>query len=60
LVADFVGVDQNDSEKELMLDRFSEVLDQSSSGQDVITDQVFNFNESIMVPGKSVLVLECK
>ena len=55
-----VVINKNENEKELKLDRFSEVIEHERIGEDVISGKIFNIDDHIMLPAKSVLVLDCK
>ncbi|WP_034922888.1 glycoside hydrolase family 13 protein [Gillisia sp. CAL575] len=55
-----VVINNNPEAQELELSRFSEGLDGSTSGKDIITGEQVNLNNSLNIKGKSSLIVELK
>ncbi len=55
-----VVLNKNDKATNLDLGRFDEVIKGKSEGTDVVTQQKYNFNNSITVPANAALILELK
>jgi glycosidase len=55
-----VVLNKNRKSTSLALDRFHEVLDDMSYGKDVLTDQQYVIKDSLIVPGRTPLILELK
>ena len=53
-----VVLNKNEKDTVLDLDRFKELLSGYSSGTDVITGDVYTMGESLLVPGRSPLILQ--
>ena len=55
-----VIANNNQSDKELQLSRFAEMLKSKSVGNDIITTRKYDLNQPVSVPAKTVLILEIK
>jgi len=53
-----VVLNKNEEAVELSLQRFSEILPEGRVGRNIQTDQSYNLEESIAVPGKTAIILD--
>lgn len=55
-----VAFNKNDKEATLATDRFAEILPANSSGKDIFSGQTISLAKSLVIPARSVLILEVK